>query len=282
MKHISVIAVLAVMAAAPAFAADLLEPEPIGPEPAPPPAYSGWYIRGDIGYAFKSRSGGDWDFWNIYAPPYRGIDDTLHYDRFSLAGAATVGAGVGYRFNETLRADATLDFFRAGIDGRTNCTSYVKSSHGLNPVEDNCHYEDSSTANVWTPMANVYVDLPAMGAVTPYLGAGIGAAYVKYDDWKTKEVCATCAYQSDKEGLDSLRLATALMAGVSYDMTDQLKLDLGYRYLRIAGGDAYGYDAMDRAGHTMYGDGPGATGTQARDHGFDIHAVRVGLRYDFR
>ena len=132
-------------------------------------------------------------------------------------------------------------------------------------------------------MANAYVDLPKMGMVTPYLGAGLGAAYVKYDTWKTQEVCSICTYTSDKDGLDSWRFAMALMAGVSYDLTDQLKLDLGYRYLRVNGGKAYGYDAADRSTNPFgNAEGPGATGTQAKDNGFNIHTVRAGLRYEFR
>lgn len=285
MKRISALAVLAggMLAAATAVqAADLIIDEPAPVIPAAAPA-SGWYIRGDLGYNFKSSTDGDWDFWNQFDPPARGIDDTFRYDEFSLKGSANFGAGVGYRFNEMLRGDLTLDYFRAGIDGRTDCPSYVKMSHGLSPIGDNCHYEDSSTASVWAPMANVYVDLPKLGdAVTPYLGAGLGMAHVKYDTWDTHEVCAVCTYGSDKEGLGSWRFAMGLMAGVSHDLSDKLKLDLGYRYLRIDGGDAYGYDAADRSTNP-YGsaEGPGATGAQARDNGFNLHTVRLGLRYEF-
>ncbi|MEN3601865.1 outer membrane protein [Brucella abortus] len=264
-----------------ASAADLIVQEPVF-EPLPQPALAGWYLRGDIGYNFKSKTGGKWDFWNQFEEPYSGVDDTFNYDDFSLKGGASYGVGVGYRFNDMLRTDLTLDYFRASINGRTNCRSYVKSSHGLNPVEDNCHYEDNSKASVWTAMANAYVDLPRVGPLTPYLGAGIGAAYVKYDTWKTSEICPTCTLQSDKDGFDSWRFAMALMAGVSYDLTDQLKLDLGYRYLRVNGGNAYGYDEQDRQVINQYGQGAGADGPQAKDNGFNIHTVRAGLRYEFR
>lgn len=289
MRYVSAIALISfgvLTATNGAKAADIVFEEP--PVVVAPPAASGWYIRGDIGYNFKNKTDGNWNFWNQFDPPYRGIDDTLKYDDFTLKGGASYGLGVGYRFNEMFRTDATLDFFRANINGRTNCTSYVKSAHGLNPVEDNCHYEDASTANIWTAMANAYVDLPKVGAVTPYLGAGLGAAYVKYGNWDTRQTCSApttrnCEEQWDKGGLDSWRFAMGLMAGVSYDLTQQLKLDLGYRYLRINGGKAYGYDADDRSTQP-YPNGPigaGATGAQARDNGFNIHTVRAGLRYEF-
>lgn len=284
MKRGSAIAVMIcglITSVSAASAADLIVQEPVF-EPLPQPALAGWYLRGDIGYNFKSKTGGKWNFWNQFEEPYRGVDDTFNYDDFSLKGGASYGVGVGYRFNDMLRTDLTLDYFRASINGRTNCPSYVKSSHGLNPVEDNCHYEDNSKASVWTAMANAYVDLPRVGPLTPYLGAGIGAAYVKYDTWKTSEICPTCTLQSDKDGFDSWRFAMALMAGVSYDLTDQLKLDLGYRYLRVNGGNAYGYDEQDRQVINQYGQGAGADGPQAKDNGFNIHTVRAGLRYEFR
>jgi len=285
MKNVSALALMAfgiALGANETHAADLIYNEPAPMITAPAAVASGWYIRGDIGYNFKNKTDGDWDFWNQQGGEYRGIDDTLKYDEFKLKGGASYGVGVGYRFNDMLRADATLDFFRAGINGRTNCTSYVKSNqHGLNPVLDNCHYEDSSTANIWTAMANAYVDLPKVGALTPYLGAGLGAAYVKYNTWDTHEVCKGCTYTAPKDGLDSWRFAMGLMAGVSYDLTQQLKLDLGYRYLRINGGKAYGYDEEDQSPVTNEGVGIGASGTQARDNGFNIHTVRAGLRYEF-
>ncbi|MCL7996712.1 porin family protein [Brucella sp. 21LCYQ03] len=282
MRYVSAIALISfgvLTATNGAKAADIVFEEP--PVVVAPPAASNWYIRGDIGYNFKNKTDGHWDFWNQYPGENRGVDDTLRYDSFKLKGGASYGLGVGYRFNEMLRTDATLDFFRAGINGRTRCPSLVKMGKKLNLVQDNCNYEDSSTANVWTAMANAYVDLPKVGTLTPYLGAGLGAAYVNYDSFKSNEICAGCTYTSDKNGLDSWRFAMALMAGVSYDLTNQLKLDLGYRYLRVNGGNAFGYDKDDRAENTVYGYGPGATGAQARDNGFNIHTVRAGLRYEF-
>lgn len=255
-------------------AADLYVPPP----EEVPIVTTGWYLRGDVGYNFSSSSSGEWDFWNQFPPPVRGVDDTLNYDKFSLKDGAAFGIGVGYRIDPTWRVDATVDYFAADIDGKTPCPSYVKASHGLNPVEDNCNYEDSSSADIWTVMANAYVDLAHYGAFQPYIGAGIGAANVNYDTWNTREVCEGCTYTSDKEGLNSWRFAMALMAGVSYDMTEQLKLDVGYRYTHITGGDAYGFDAADRA---PLGGAPGASGTQAKDDGFDLHTVRAGLRYEF-
>ncbi|MGH6761330.1 MAG: outer membrane protein [Phyllobacterium sp.] len=67
-------------------------------------------------------------------------------------------------------------------------------------------------------MANGYVDLGTFVGVTPYLGAGIGGANLSAG------------------GDDTTVLAWALMAGVSYDVTSNVKVDLGYRFQGINSG----------------------------------------------
>ena len=57
------------------------------------------------------------------------------------------------------------------------------------------------------------------------------------------------------------------MAGVAYDISKNFKLDVGYKYRSIDGGDMFGWDSA-----TTFGDG---------SHGnIDTHEVRLGLRYE--
>ena len=271
--------VLALMASATllpfaAQAADILEPIPVV-EPAPD--FSGWYIRADVGYVFKSKTDGNWDFWNQF-PGVEGIDDTYRYDELRLDSTASFGGGVGYRFSDMFRADATLDYFRPDVSGKTACPYMIKidAAHGLRH-QDECYYDEGSKADVWTAMANAYVDLPYFGPITPYFGAGIGFANVSYGDMKN-EVCSNVCgdpknYVGVHQGEDSWRFATALMAGASIDLTHSLALDVGYRYTRIYDGDAFEFDANDKLA--------GASGIQGKDNGFDLHTVRAGLRYSF-
>jgi opacity protein-like surface antigen len=60
------------------------------------------------------------------------------------------------------------------------------------------------------------------------------------------------------------------MAGVSYDLNDQIKVDLGYKYSNVEAGDIYGYSADAAA--------LGASGSQSSDGGFERHEVRLGMR----
>lgn len=257
-------------------AADLIEPVYEAPAPLPV-STSGWYLRGDVGYVFKGKASGEWDFWNQF-PGVEGIDDTYDYDTFNLDSTASFGGGIGYRFTDQLRTDATVDFLRTNVEGETPCPFMVQTDpNGLAlPFDAACDLKASTKASVWTAMANAYVDIGQFGRINPYIGAGIGAAHVKYEDVTEDQVCGapySCPYTGVHEGQSSWRFASSLMAGATVDITGQLKLDAGYRYTRIEGGDAYGYDAAD----TSFG----ATGVQGRDDGLNLHSVRAGLRYEF-
>lgn len=275
-RFLPVLATL-MLASGPALAADLIEVPP--PAPIEPlPAASGWYLRGDVGYTFKSRNEGSWKFWNP-DPVYRGVDDTFNYDDFDLDDGASFGAGVGYRFTDNFRMDATVDYFNPDFKGSTQCPSYVAASqYGQAAPNIACKYSDKADVDIWTAMANAYVDLPIFGPlVVPYIGAGIGAAYVDYGNLRSEECGVECGIATnrsfDHKGLDDWRFAASLMAGATVDLTGALKLDAGYKYTHISGGDAFAYDAADQA--------TGAKGAQLKDDGFDLHTVRVGLRYEF-
>jgi opacity protein-like surface antigen len=103
------------------------------------------------------------------------------------------GGGVGYRFNENLRTDLRADW--AGL---------YDSPTGSNDI------------SITTVLGNLYFDVPTGTAFTPYVGAGAGYGWGTYDGGK------------DKDGL-----AYALMAGTSVGLSDQLSLDVGYRFRSI-------------------------------------------------
>lgn len=258
-------------------AADIFVPPP-PIEYVEKPSFSGWYIRGDVGYS-RSKNTGEWDFYNVF-PGFEGVDDTFAYRDFDLNDGVSFGGGVGYRFTDSFRVDGTLDYFATEFDSDRQCASYVAASQfGQAAPNITCRYKDEADVDVWTAMANAYVDLPGFSVVTPYIGAGVGFAYVDYGKLSVEECgsLATCGAPTnssfENEGESEFRLAGSLMAGATIQLSDALALDAGYKYTRIASGDAFNYDSADQAG--------GATGAQIRDNGLDIHTVRAGLRYSF-
>ncbi len=236
-----------------AFAADPYVPPPVEP---PPPVvyeeekshdYSGWYIRGDVDYHWS-------DLRSVSYTTYGGGVPTSGnlFSRKELDGAWSIGAGVGYQIRSYLRTDLTIDYWSKA--------DFVGSTPGAcgNPF---CS-TDTSSYKAWLVMANAYIDLGTYHGITPYVGAGIGGAYVEWDNLRNTVPAGTFIHN----GAATWRFAYALMAGASYCLTNKLEVDLGYRYTRIEGGPMFAFEAASVTG-------PG------RDHGFKVHEGRAGLRW---
>ncbi|MFD1199655.1 outer membrane protein [Brucella gallinifaecis] len=219
-------AALAVFTSA-ALAADDLEvvPEVV----VAPMVTSGWYLRGDIGYS-----------WNRFRRADFELPD-LNGNRFDgdLNGSFVLGGGIGYQITDYLRTDLTLDY--------------------LTRAKFTTDYDESRMSGL-SVLANAYVDLANFGGVTPYIGAGLGATRVKWDDM------AVAANGHELSGQADWRFTYALMAGASVELTHNLKLDASYRFRHMNGG------TMLEGGSDI-----GAVS----DKGINAHDIRVGLRYMF-
>ncbi|SDA83544.1 Opacity protein [Sinorhizobium sp. NFACC03] len=230
------------------------------------------YLRGDIGYA-PWRGEGD--------PYYRTFGaGTLTYDSVSFDNARfdkpfSGSLGVGYQFTDTFRADLTADYFEGRFSGSSSSASpCVGQGAGTS-----CAFSTGADYSALGLMANAYVDFGTLAGFTPYVGGGIGATRL---NWDTAIERATCVAgggacggsptSTSYEGRDSWRFTYALMAGVSYDLSEQLKLDVGYRYSHIADGEMFGFGAEALVG---------AAGDKGFDDGLSRHEIRAGLRFSF-
>jgi opacity protein-like surface antigen len=258
-KPVLAAALIVSAATMPVFAADYVEPPPVVEAPPvyePAPAFGGWYIRGDLDYHQSELRGTE---YITYGVTCCGLPDpgSSSFDTSDLDGAWSLGGGVGYQISKYLRTDLTVDYwFDADFNGSTSGTC------GGLP----CSSTDRSSYSAWLLLANAYVDLGNYHGFTPYVGAGIGGAHVKWDDLHNTIGPDTTVH----EGSSNWRFAWALMAGTSYCLTNNLKLDVGYRYSRIYGGRMF-----ELAPVTGPGAGPGF------DDGFNTHEGRAGLRYQF-
>jgi len=224
------------------------------PEPMPLPAVGGWYLRGDIGYKYYQAPKG-----SASNPDWGSIGNNGQLANEKMLGAADIGVGAGYKFNDYLRADLTLDYETpAKFKGSLYCDSALPCGGGA--------WLDSERAKIsaWSALANVYADLGDFHGLKPYIGAGAGASYLR-----------TSSVQSSNEDTSGAKMkgdgkwnfAWALMAGVEYPISDRLSLDLGYRYLNL--GDARTGSVTDGSGNVTHMDYKDIT----------AHEVRVGLRY---
>lgn len=212
------------------------------PEPffAPPPAMvvqefaSGWYIRGDIGYRLNSFDGHSAFRADVFGA--ESINDT-----------AVFGFGGGYKAG-WFRADVTIDY-----SGRA---TYKADIVGL-PAGNQPGL--STKIEMVTTLANAYADLGTWWGITPYIGAGIGAAYMRTVEFYDY---ATATVPHDKQS--QWNFAWAAIAGMSYRIGANLLADASYRYLSL--GDAV--TAVNAAGNQF----------TVKD--ITAHEFRVGLRYN--
>lgn len=245
------------------------------PEEVPVEVGSGWYLRGDIGYNFDTEAAGGFSFRTF--DPVTASYSTGDFATASLDDTFTYSIGAGYNFTDWLRADVTFDYFTLGFDGTT--TSPLPCGTSVLYLGTSCRSTDEADGYALSFLANGYVDLGTYVGLTPYVGAGIGYTYVDWDTMSDNTYCVGAACpgssalfaQTTHPGDDSWRFTYALMGGMAYDLTNNLKLDVGYRYRHVDGGDMFAFDPGSVNN--------GASGVQGEDPGFDTHEVRVGLRY---
>ena len=220
---------------------------------------TGWYLRGDVGYA-PWRSAG--------TPGYS--DDATGVSAFdgSRFGRPVAGSlGLGYRINDMFRADLTGEYFAGDMEGAFDASGPCLSS---SPAGTSCVHDGAADMRAYGVMLNGYLDIANVAGFTPYVGAGVGVTRVSWDDFHADSTCvgAACAGAgSDRTsfgGESSWRFSYALMAGVTYALSDRVKLDLSYRYSDIAGGPMF---------RSADGD--------ADDDGLRRHEVRAGIRIGF-
>lgn len=204
----------------------VIEQDPIFEEVVPVEIGSGWYLRGDISYTLNRQRYNGFDFLNIQ--PMTNI---------RVGG----GVGAGYHFNEWFRMDGQLAFIGSDY-----------ANIRVNPLEA------SASRSAWTGMLNAYVDLGTIAKFTPYLGAGVGLM-------RTKNTMTLRDPRVPVDATDTntnYRFAYSAEAGVSYRVTNNVSVDVGYRFLAAPQAEQVNFN------------------TGAVTRGVTHHQIRAGLRLD--
>jgi opacity protein-like surface antigen len=195
---------------------------------------SGWYLRGDTGGVDASIS-------------RRSRDTNLSsFVNGKLDQAFMVGIGLGYQFSPWFRADVTVDH------------RFAASLRGTDLGTGGAYALDRANVDATAVFLNGYVDLPLWIGITPYVGAGIGLSQLRVESHELVGISGAMRLPSQTDTL----LAWALMGGVAFDITGNLKVDLGYRYSRLDGG---GFDRN----------------AAFRPRQVNAHEFRIGARYLF-
>ncbi|HEY3718850.1 MAG TPA: outer membrane beta-barrel protein [Roseiarcus sp.] len=257
-----------------ATAADLLPPAPELPPPIAPAEFSGWYLRGDVGISenFSKPS------VSISPDPVAaglasgflapGADNTFLNP--TISQSALFDAGVGYQVN---------NWFRADVTGELRGGGEFQSLKVLNDLGNNRQFADFYRANTSSAigLVNAYADLGTWYGITPFVGAGVGVAYNRLsgltDTGLSTQgrhgVFPTGGYASDH---GATNFAWALMAGLDFNVTQNLKLELGYRYLNYGGFTSGAINCLD-------GGGCNCTPSTISTKTLASNDVRIGLRW---
>jgi opacity protein-like surface antigen len=263
-----------------AQAADLLPPPP-RMEPAPVmsgPDFSGWYLRGDVGMAIQSASLGP----SISPNPLIGApaDAFNSFYNSSLSASGLFDVGVGYQINNWLRFDVTGEY-RGGAHFQTLEQVGIPST--ASQFGDFYRGDVSS----FIGLVNGYVDIGTWYGVTPFVGAGVGFANNFLSGVTDQGFACTGAGCSPSGGYLSdqskLNFAWALMAGLDFNVTQNLKLELGYRFLdygKLQSGSSHCFNGTGAGGGFSTANCSGGGYTLAtRD--LMSQDFRLGLRWAF-
>ncbi len=148
--------------------------------------------------------------------------------QMELDGNWTQGVGLGYAFDSGLRFEGEI-------------------SHRFNQITPEAGLVTDGDFHAWAGMFNGFFDFNRGGDVEPYIGVGVGTARVN------GTANGPFAFNDTDTGL-----ALQGMIGLGFSLSEQLGLDVGYRYFTSRGLEL---------------------GT--RDVDYSNQSVGVGLRYQF-
>lgn len=255
MRYLRVLAVAGATAfsATASLAADIFAPPP----PPMKESFGGWYLRGDIGMTNQSVDRLD----NVLFP---GTPNLVFHD-LNFESGMLFGIGVGYQFNGWLRADITGEY-----RGETGFHGF--DTWGAGPTARFNNY--TAKKSEWLVLANAYVDLGTWWRITPFIGAGVGMANVTIHSFRDAGTTGnpgfpTMAYAN---AASKWNFAWAVHAGLAYQATRNLTIELAYRYVSLGdgqSGDIIAFDGTNNINNPMH----------FRD--LTSHDVKLGVRWAF-
>ena len=220
---------------------------------------AGWYLRGNAGYGTHT----DADLTG-------GLDSSFHGNGLQSEGNVAASLGLGYDFGNNWRLE---------VDGDTLWTDLGSISQTPN---------SSAKLRTESIMVNGIYDFDDFGRWAPYVGAGVGlikakANLVAHDFLSgtavgTNPTCVgartvnqgvSCAVSDSDTGL-----GWQLLAGLGYDISENLKWDTHYTYQ-----DAIG--ELEFEGHRVNGVTNTANVLNTALSGVGSHSLVTGFRYLF-
>ena len=175
----------------------------------------GWYLRGNLGYGIHTD-----------AELSGGLDSSFHGNGLQSEGNVASSLGLGYHFGNNWRLE---------LDGDSLWTDLGSISQTPN---------SSAKLRTNNLMLNAIYDFDEFGSWEPYVGAGIGFVFADADLvahdilnplLSTNPVCVGPRTAGQGESCsvndNDNSLGWQLLAGLGYDISENLKWDTHYTYL---------------------------------------------------
>jgi opacity protein-like surface antigen len=242
----------------------------LGYPPPPVPVivdYSGWYLRGDVGVGAQSFD----NFTHTQTNPGFVWPPSWRIDQKSIGDVAMVGIGLGYQFNSWLRADVTAEYRTAAAFKAVG--SYTDFCAGGN----RCFDDNEGMHQASVVLANAYLDLGTWWNITPFIGVGVGAAHHAITGVSDTDLIAdgSTGFGFASADKSDWKFAWAIHAGLAYNLTRNVKLELSYRYLDMGTVDT---SIVNCAATGCVGNGPRAFYSMTD---FTSQDFRLGMRWMF-
>ena len=233
---------------------------------------AGWrpdYLRFDLSVPF----------YELGSFSQKGLED--NGGRFldqDIDTAPVFGTGIGWNLGSRVRFDLPAEYRTlSDLHGRDFLELNLVAPDGL--VSASTRYTGDYSAIVG--LANLYADLGTWNGFTPYIGGGIGIAHNRitgidaisvgsFEDATTGAIRHQTTV-SHADGKSENTFAWALMAGLSYDLSERSKLDIGYRYLNL-GKDVAATSAFIECEC-------GTVGDPLKVEDLEAHEIRIGYRW---
>jgi len=208
-----------------AYAADLPPPMVYQP-PAVVAVTSGWYLRGDVGVGVQN-------FTQLNLEPTFNLPSTFMVNEHDIQDTTIAGFGIGYELNNWLRFDVTGEYrtqaaFKA-------ITSFNQGTCVVIGVTGTCFDNFSGNFSSAVFMANAYIDLGTWWCITPFIGAGVGTAWDRVTGVMDIGPLppGTIGFGFTQNDASSWNLAWNVQAGLTYNVSNNLKIDFSWRFLSM-------------------------------------------------
>lgn len=184
-----------------------------------------------------------------------------------FGGALAVGYNFAPRHSIPVRAELEYALFSEAKG---------KGSHAEYDMGTLDVYGLKQKHQIHTLFVNAYYDITNETVFTPYIGAGVGMAFVRtkaeanFNDYGTGDDWSLSGSSSRKTNTN---FAWNIGAGVSWELNQQVSLDLGYRFA--------GLGKVKSNSATLHAPDGQQADIKAETKNLYMHQVALGVRFSF-